>query len=80
MYGKIEDKALTIAPEGVTEGYFPVVFTKKPSDVPSGFWDAEWEMQNNEVVQTWVFVDFEDQKDNISDSEALEILLGGDTE
>ena len=78
MYGKIEDKALTIAPQGVTEGYFPVRFTTPPEPREGGYWEPNWELINNEVVQTWVFVDMTVTPDEVDDAEAFNIIFGGD--
>lgn len=77
MYGKIEDNALTIAPEGVTQGYYEVVFTEIPQSVPGGYWESAWAMIDDKIVQTYEWVDMTKPSDVIDDSEALAILLGG---
>ena len=81
MYGRIENKAVTVAPreiDGVIDppeavylahGWFPVEFTAKPdSDYESG-----WEQVGNTITQTWTPPDPDPE---ISDDELLDILMG----
>lgn len=56
-------------------GYFPIVYTEKPDDAPDGYhYEFSWEQTETEILQTWHLVE---DSDEISDEEALEILLGG---
>ncbi len=56
-------------------GYKPVNYTDPPDDPPQGYIYAPgWEEQADAIVQTWTLVE---APDDISDSEALKIILGG---
>ena len=73
MYAKIEDNALTIAPEGVTEGYKPVRFID-PVTPPSGYYvEYGLEETENEIVQIYELVPI---PDDVTPDVALSILLG----
>lgn len=78
MYGRIEDGALTIAPKGETEGYFPVRYTTPPEPKEGGYWEAEWEQKDGEIVQVWVWVDLSKPSDEVGKDEAFEIIFGGE--
>lgn len=56
------------------QGWLPVVYTDPP-EAPEG-WHCEptYTEEGGEIVQGWVLVE---DPDDISDSEALEIILGG---
>lgn len=74
MYGKIENGAVTIWSGGTKEGFFPIVNSNQPQEnPPSGsHYETYWEQTLDAIVQLWGIVE-----DQIDDSEALEILLGG---
>lgn len=93
MYGKLIEGDLTIAPrnlpgDGVvvynppaemylSQGWKPVQFTEEP-EAPSGYYyESGWEETDEAIVQTWTL---EPLPDDVDDSEALEILLGGAVE
>ena len=90
-YGKLVDGALVYANTPImvgdtlvwtndpaiyaAEGYLPVVRTDMPQQ--DGYWyDLTWVEQDGAIVQTWVEHEIP-QTDEISDSEALEIITGG---
>ena len=61
------------------QGWLPVVETDPPDDPPEGYHYeatyAEWQTEpGNEILQEWELIQ---NSDEISDSEALEIILGG---
>ena len=59
----------------IADGWLPVVYTDEPGDAPEGYhYEAAYTEEGGEIVQGWELV--EDPPD-ISDSEALEIILGG---
>jgi len=90
MYGKLIDGNLRIAPkvlhgEGtivynphagmyLAQGWKPVEFTKAPEAQDGFYYESGWEEQPDAIVQTWTLTPL---PDDIDDSEALEILLGG---
>lgn len=60
------------------DGWLPVVFETEPGDAPEGYhYEAtytEWQAETGrEILQEWELVESE-----LTDSEALEIILGGD--
>lgn len=62
------------------EGYKPVVYTEPPGDAPSGvgWWVETWKETENAIVQGWTWHEATDE-DEISDTEALALLTGGDS-
>ena len=57
------------------QGWLPVVFTDMPDVAPEGYVYAPgWEQAGDEIVQGWELVE---APDDVSDAEALEIILGG---
>lgn len=55
-------------------GFLPVVFAMQP-EAPEDFtYEETWTEENGELVQGWELVPADD---DISDSEVIEILLGG---
>lgn len=90
MYAKIVDGELSIAPRRLTvgnvtvynpgddellsEGYLPVIFTDPP-EAPEGYsYEPGWAEQEEAIVQVWTLAPL---SDDISDEEALSIILGG---
>ena len=58
------------------QGWLPVVETDPPDNPPEGYhYEPTYTEESGKIVQGWELV--EDPPD-ISDSEALEIILGGD--
>lgn len=77
MYGKMIDGVLYVS-TNQQEGYKPFEYTERPA-VPEGYHAAYfWAEMDETFVQTWEAV--ADYEEDISDAEALEILLGGDGE
>ena len=57
------------------QGWLPVVETPVPGDAPEGYhYEPTYTEEGGEIVQGWVLVQ---NPDDISDSEALEIIMGG---
>ena len=61
------------------QGWLPVIETDPPDDPPEGYhYEAtytEWQTETgNEILQEWELIQ---NSDEISDSEALEIIMGG---
>lgn len=61
------------------DGWLPVIETEPPGDAPDGYhYEAtytEWQTETGrEILQEWELVQ---DPDDISDSEALEIIMGG---
>ena len=58
------------------QGWLPVIETDPP-EAPEGYhYEPTYTEEDGEIVQGWVLVE---DPDDISDSEALEIILGGAT-
>lgn len=56
------------------QGWLPVVYTDPP-EAPEGYhYEPTYTEDGGEIVQGWVLVE---DPDDISDSEALEIIMGG---
>lgn len=56
-------------------GWLTVVETDPPGDAPEGYhYEPTYTEEGGEIVQGWVLVQ---DPDDISDSEALEIIMGG---
>lgn len=60
------------------EGYTPVVYAEQPEPQGVGWWDEVWMETDEAIVQRWTWHEATDE-DEISDSEALNILAGGDS-
>ena len=57
------------------QGWLLVVETPVPGDAPEGYhYEPTYTEEDGEIVQGWVLVQ---NPDDISDSEALEIIMGG---
>lgn len=94
MYAKLERGALIPAPkmlhigsdnvwnptgeQYVAAGYKPVEFTEMPEAPEGYYYESGWEEQETAIVQTWTMVEL--PPDEMSAEEALEIILGGETE
>lgn len=59
------------------EGYKPVSFTNQPEPSGIGLWIETWAETEDAIVQGWTWHEATDE-DEISDTEALELLTGGD--
>ena len=59
-------------------GYFPVIYTDTPTDVPSGqHYESHWEQNETEIVQVWTLVDDPViPEPELSADEALDIIMG----
>ena len=58
------------------QGWLPVVETDPPGDAPEGcHYEPTYAEEGGEIVQGW---ELAEDPPGISDSEALEIILGGD--
>ena len=56
------------------QGWLPVVYTNPPG-APEGYhYEPNYTEDDGEIVQSWVLVE---DPDDISDGEALEIIMGG---
>lgn len=56
------------------DGWLPVVYTDEP-EAPEGYhYEATYSEESGEIVQGWELVK---DPDDIPDSEALEIIMGG---
>ena len=91
MYGKLIDGELRGAPRPIkttdgdvftndpsiyfANGYKPIILTEYPSD--GGYYTESWTETETEITQVWTEQPQNDD-DPISDSEALEIITGGD--
>lgn len=90
MYGKLIDGELQIAPrklpgDGVVvynppaemylaAGYKPVEYIDAP-EAPEGYtYESSWSEIDSTITQIWTLIKL---PDDIDDSEAIEILLGG---
>ena len=90
MYGKLIDGELRGAPRPIktadgdvftndpsiyfANGYKPIILTEYPSDGKS--YVSSWTETETEITQVWTEQPQKDD-DQISDSEALEIITGG---
>lgn len=94
MYGKLINGILYRAPKMLhigsnnvwnptveqyaAAGYKPVTYTAQP-EAPEGFYyESGWEEQGGAIVQTWTLAELPPEE--MSAEEALEIILGGETE
>ena len=92
MYGKLIDGELRGAPRPIKTadgdvfttdpnlllqyGYKPIILTEYPSD--GKYYTDSWTETETEITQVWTEQPQNDD-DPISDSEALEIITGGDS-
>lgn len=92
MFGKIENQVLKIAPKNIvigdkriinptdetllSQGYMPIVKTKVPEHDDKHYATMSWERRETEIVQVWEIVEIP-ETDEITDTEALNILMGG---
>lgn len=58
------------------EGYKPVVYTDMPEPLGVGWWNEIWTEDNLQIYNVWDWHEAVDE-DEISDSEAMNILTGG---
>lgn len=61
----------------LAEGYKPVTYTDQPEPQGVGRWIETWTETEDAIVQGWVWHEAADE-DEISDTEALDMLLGGE--
>ena len=59
------------------EGYKPVSLTNQPEPPGVGWWIETWAETEDAIVQGWTWHEATDE-DEISDTEALKLLTGGD--
>lgn len=92
-YAKLIDGNLSIAPNPIlhngswygnhpgsiyeAEGYKPVSLTNQPEPPGVGWWIETWAETEDAIVQGWTWHEATDE-DEISDTEALKLLTGGD--
>lgn len=90
MFGKLEKGKLRFAPKRLSDGsvivynppaelcfsngYKPVEFTAPPEAPEGCHYVYGWEETTEAIVQTW---HLEELPDDISEAEALDIILGG---
>jgi len=94
MYGKIENGVLVSAPAKLTIdgnnvwnapestynalGWKYVEYINPPGDAPVGYYyDFAWEDLGAKITQNWFLVEVPEDED-ITDKQALEIMLGGE--
>ena len=61
----------------LSEGYKPVHFTELPEAQGFGWYEVVWSETENAIIQSWQWHESEDT-DELSDSEAMQLLLGGE--
>lgn len=76
----INNEAFTVynPPPALLEfsGYFPVIYNDMPNDASEGYhYEQRYIFNDDEIIQEWVLTE---DSDEISDAEALAIILGGD--
>ena len=92
-YAKLNDGSISYAPNPIlynglwfgnppgsvyeAEGYKPVTYTDQPEPLGVGRWIETWTETEDAIVQGWVWHEAADE-DEISDTEALALLTGGD--
>lgn len=93
-YAKMIDGAISHAPNPIlhngmirynppgsvyeAEGYKPVSLTDQPEPLGVGWWVETWTETEDAIVQGWTWHEATDE-DEISDTEALELLTGGES-
>ena len=60
------------------EGYKQVQYANQPDPPGVGWWVETWTETENAIVQGWLWHEATDE-DEISDTEALALLTGGDS-
>lgn len=60
------------------EGYKPVTYTDQPEPLGVGWYVETWTETDEAIVQGWVWHEATDE-DEISQEEALDMLLGGES-
>lgn len=60
------------------EGYKQVQYDNQPEPPGVGWWVETWSETENAIVRGWTWHEATDE-DEISDTEALELLTGGDS-
>lgn len=60
----------------LAEGYKPVIYNEQPEPLGMGWWIETWEETAEAIIQGWAWHEAIDE-DEISDSEALNVLIGG---
>lgn len=92
-YAKLIDGSISYAPNPIlhaglwygnppgsvyeAEGYKTVRYTDQPEPLGNGWWMETWSETEDAIVQVWNWHEATDE-DEISDTEALELLMGGD--
>lgn len=93
MYAKLINGALQIAPNKITkdnlniwnppselyleQGWKLVILTESPEPPTGYYYEEDWEEQEETITQVWILKEL---PDDVDDSEALKILLGGTIE
>lgn len=93
-YAKLINNSLSYAPNPIlhaglwygnppgsvyeAEGYKPVSLTNQPEPLGVGWWVETWTETEDAIVQGWTWREATDE-DEISDTEALELLTGGES-
>lgn len=62
----------------LAEGYKPVSYTDQPEPQGVGRYVETWTETDEAIVQGWVWHEATDE-DEISDTEAMDMILGGDS-
>ena len=60
------------------DGYKPVTITDQPEPPGVGWWIETWVETENAITQGWAWHEATDE-DELSDTEALALLTGGDS-
>lgn len=59
-------------------GWLPLIYTNIPDNIPEGYhYEDTYTEQNNKIIQNWELVKNLEISDEISDTEALMIIMGG---
>lgn len=93
-YAKLIDGSISYAPNPIlhngmirynppgsvyeAEGYKPVSLANQPEPLGMGRWVKTWTETEDAIVQGWTWHEATDE-DEISDTEALELLTGGES-
>ena len=93
-YGKLINGSISYAPNPIAhdgmirynppgsvyeaEGYKPVSLTNQPEPPGVGWWIETWTETEDAIVQGWTWHETTDE-DEISDTEALALLTGGES-
>lgn len=60
----------------LANGYKPVNYTEQPESQGVGWWEETWAETDEAIVQGWSWHEATDE-DEISDTEAMDMLMGG---